>query len=170
VPADVANEIDEFLRRAAQQRGGQGQGVRPVRPPQPQPQAAAQAQPIQAEVVGAPKPVGGEVTEHVKKYLDSQEFTRRASQLGEDVTQEVDRDIDQHLHQVFDHTVSRLASVPGEAAAPPAAVEPAALAEDVAVDAPPTFATDLAALLTSSNSIRQAIVLNEILHRPEERW
>ena len=71
----------------------------------------------------ARRPVGGEVSAHVKKYLDSEKFESRAGELGQDVVQTVDREIDQHLHQVFDHSVSRLAAVPGEAAAAPA-VEP----------------------------------------------
>ena len=75
--------------------------------------------PVHAEVV-ADAPVGGKVEEHVKKYLDSEDFARRESQLGEEVAQ-ADKAIDQHFSQVFDHQVSRLASLPGEAAVPPVA-------------------------------------------------
>jgi len=34
----------------------------------------------------------------------------------------------------------------------------------------PSQAAQMAALLSSPDGIRQAIVLNEILRRPEERW
>jgi hypothetical protein len=71
---------------------------------------------------------------------------------------------------VFDHNLSQLESVAGETAAPPVAAEPAELAEPTIADIPITSAAGLAALLASTESVRQAIVLNEILHRPEERW
>lgn len=169
---DVAGEIDEFLRRASQQRTTQqtaSQRPQPVRAQPAKPSAPAAPQPLVAQVV-TPAPVGGQVTEHVQKYLDTDEFARRGAKLGEDVASEVNRDIDQHLHQVFDHSVSQLAAVPGEAASPPATVGPAELAEPAGAEVPSTFATDLAALLTNPDSIRQAVVLNEILQRPEGRW
>jgi len=162
IQADVADEIEEFMRRAAaRRRGAPGTPTAPAAAP---PQAA---QPVQAEVV-AEKPVGGQVEQHVKKYLDAEDFSRRSQELGEEVTQ-VDREVDQHLHQVFDHDVSRLAVVPGEAAAPPTAVEPAELGVS-APEIPATFATGLLDLVGSPDALRQAIILNEILHRPEERW
>ena len=172
VPKDAADEIDDFLRRAAGQRTPQAAGQRTAQAAQPARVAAAGAaapKPVVAEVV-AVAPVGGQVTEHVQKYIDTEQFTRRGAQLGEEVVAEVDREIDQHLRQVFDHSVSRLAAVPGEAATPPVAFEPLELSEASAIEIPATFATGLTDLLTSAESIRQAIVLNEILHRPEERW
>ena len=117
----------------------------------------------------AGKPVGGQVTEHVQKYLDAEEFTRRAGELGGEVTQAVE-EVDQHLRQVFDHSVSQLAAVPGEAAAPPAAAEPPELTELSLLEIPATFATGLSTLLADPDSVRQAIVLGEIFRRPEERW
>jgi len=156
----VASEVDEFLRRAAERRNNKGiQPVvvqpKPVRPP------------VVAEVVQE-KPIGVQVGEHVKKYLDEEEFDRRSAQLGAEVAQ-VDSEINQHLHKTFDHTVSKLATVPGIAAIAPTAIEPVELAE-IIPDASATSAGSLFALLADPDSVRQAIVLNEILHRPEERW
>ncbi len=184
-PPDVASEIDEFLRRAAQRRAnpqaaqprplaGQPAAVGPIRPqPQPARAEAAQAEPVRAELV-AGRPVGGEVSAHVKTYLDSEKFESRAGELGQEVVQTVSREIDQHLRQVFDHSVSRLAAEPGEAAAAPA-VEPsgelpAAVPAESSEELFPTTAMDLAALLSSADLVRQAIVLNEMFRRPEERW
>jgi hypothetical protein len=131
------------------------------------------AEPVRAEVIaevaqGQEKPVGGQVSEHVQKYLDEQAFRRRESELGKEVAN-ADRQIDQHLQQVFDHRVSKLEAVPGEAAAPPAAYEPPDLVGSAA-DIPDSFATGLLELITNPDSLRQAIILSEILHRPEERW
>ncbi len=126
VPPDVAEEIEEFMRRAANRRNVQG--TQPASAPPPTPSAA---EPLRAEVV-AEQPVGGQVEEHVKKYLDAQDFSRRSEELGEEVAQ-ADREIGQHLHEVFDHRVSRLEQVPGEAAAPPLAAETSELGRGLAL-------------------------------------
>ena len=119
-------------------------------------------------------PVGGQVTEHVKKYLDAEAFDSRAGQLGQDVTQTVDREIDQHLHQVFDHSVSRLAAMPGESASAAGGRGAGRWRLRRPMRRPRRFfrrnAMDLVAVLSSADLIRQAIVLNELFRRPEERW
>ena len=99
----------------------------------------------------------------------TREFTKRSTELGSEVAQ-ADREIDQRLHQVFDHHVSNLELMPGEAAAPPVVVTPVELTEQSLLDIPATFATGLTDLLADPDSVRQAIVLNEILHRPLEHW
>jgi len=163
-PANMTNEIDEFMRRAAAKPRSTA-GAEPVRRPQARPPAD---KPVQAEVV-ADAPVGGQINRQVETYLDTQEFSQRTTKLGGEVAQ-ADKEIDQHLHQVFDHHVSKLEFVPGEAATPPVAVGPVELTEQSLLDIPATFATGLTDLLADPNSVRQAIVLNEIIHRPEERW
>ena len=161
---EKANEVEEFMHRAAA-KPRTAAGAEPVRRPQMRPQAE---KPVQAEVV-ADAPVGGKIGKQVERDLDTQEFTKRTTQLGSEVVQ-ADREIDQHLHQVFDHHVSNLELMPGEAAAPPLVVAPLELTEQSLLDIPATFATGLTDLLADPDSVRQAIVLNEILHRPEERW
>jgi hypothetical protein len=158
---EVNNEIEEFLRRKAQRP--MPQSPRPAQVQQPLPAAA----PVQAEAV-AQQRVGGQVSEHVEKYLDEQDFSRRGVELGKEVAQ-ADQQINQRLRQKFDHRVSQLAAVPGEAAAPPVAYEPPDLV-GTAADIPASFATGLLDLVSDPESLRQAIVLNEILRRPEERW
>ena len=161
---NAANEIDEFMRRAAA-RPRSAAGAQPVRRP---PTLRPAEKPVQAEVV-ADTPVGAKIGKQVERDLDTQEFAKRTTQLGSEVAQ-ADKEIDQHLHQVFDHHVSKLEFVPGEAASPPVAVGPVELTEQSLLDIPATFATGLTDLLADPDSVRQAIVLNEILHRPEERW
>jgi hypothetical protein len=150
----IANEVDEFLRRAAQRN--KGKGVRPVRPAKPV------QRPVVAEAIGS-KPVGGQITAHVKKYLDEQQFENRAEQLGVEVAH-VDSEIEQHLHKTFDHAMGTLRTLPGGSLDTDVAIESA----DDEVFIPET--SEIHKLLTDPQSIRQAIVLNEILHRPEERW
>jgi hypothetical protein len=183
-PKSVKEEIDEFLSRAAQKKQGQATPADPTRrisqPMSPlaqredptrrisQPTAplAQRVGPVEAEVVRE-RPVGGAVSAHVKKYLDEKEFDQRASKLGGEVAA-ADTKIEQHLQQVFGHGISKLAAKPGETAAPPTPQtagifqdEPAAL---------PAAGLGLAALLNNIDNLRQAIVINEILKRPSDRW
>jgi len=159
----LEEQIEAFLRRAAGQRGVEqprpaGAGAEPLAPAE---------RPVQAEVVGE-EPLGSRIRERVKEDLNTGNFARRASQLGDRVAQ-ADEQLDQRLHQVFDHEVSRLAGSPGESAAAPGVEEPTS-PEDRLGTMPPTAAAGLAALLSNAQSVRQAIVINEILRRPEDRW
>jgi hypothetical protein len=175
---DVAEEIEDFMRRAAErqavkrtkpQMGEAGAASSPDVPVGKVPSGRRDLQPAAAEASAQEKPVGGQVSEHVQKYLDEQEFRRREAELGKQVARS-DQQIDQHFQQVFDHSVSKLEATPGEAAAAPAAYEPPDLVGAAATAIPATFATGLLDLVTDPDSLRQAIVLNELLRRPEERW
>lgn len=168
----MSDEIEEFIRRAAERRKqtqGQGQRKPATRPQESQPQPAQQrprprlAQPevVEAEIVSA------EVVEHVSGYvaqhLSSQQFTERASHLGEE-TALADDKMEAHLHQKFDHQIGRLA---------PSTLDKQSAA--ATAGAAPTVSyisssADLANLLRSPQSIRNAIILSEILNRPEHLW
>lgn len=167
---NVEDEIGEFLRRAAQRRGG-----REAPPPPPAPRQAPP--PVMAQVVGggpdevepvSEVPVGDQVREHVAEYLDTGKFDRRADELGDEVAQ-ADEQLDQRLQQVFGHDVSKLARKPGESASAPGVAE-AEEPEDRVAELPSTAAAGLPVLLSTSENIRQAIIVNEILTRPEDRW
>lgn len=164
-PKSVKDEIDEFLRRAAQKKqptsGNPARRVSQTGDP-----FAQREEPIQAEVVYS-RPVGGEVSEHVKKYLDEKEFDQRASKLGGEVAA-ADTKIERHLKEVFGHGISHLASRPGETAAPPTPTSTGFFEDEVPVLA--AAGTGLAVLLNNIDNLRQAIVLNEILQRPIDRW
>lgn len=153
----MEDEIGEFLRRTAKRRGPQAAQAAP--PPALEPEL------IEPERSG---PVGGQVAEHVRDFLSSGEFSHRTAPLGGEVAQ-ADEQLGEHLHQVFDHDVSSLEAKPGEVSAQPAAVVGPG-ADLAAVDLPVTAAAGLVALLSDMENVRQAIVINEILRRPEERW
>jgi hypothetical protein len=180
----IANEVEEFLRRAAQARQSgekkaERRAAQPARPilaePMPSKSPGGVLRGKAVEVVrerapATPSPgepaLGDEVGQHVKTFLNEDAFAKRAQQLGTEVTQ-IDTQIDQHLHQTFDHALGKLATVPGEAAVAPTAVEPEGEAITIAAAVSPA---NLFFALSDPDSIRQAIVLNEILRRPEERW
>ena len=100
------------------------------------------------------------VAEHVKRYIDVSDVadvtdvTDHASHLAESIEHADDR-MDQHVHDVFDHQVGEIHDPTGPPAVPipGQAVSPAA--------------RDLLQLFTSPRSIRQAILVNEILKRPD---
>jgi hypothetical protein len=160
--SSVQDEIDDFLRRVSGRRGTERPTVAAPAPKPKRPET-----PLQAEIVddAADEPVGAQVGKQVEKYLDTGEFTRRTSQLGGDVAQ-ADAETDQRLKQVFSREVSQLAKKPGEAAAPPAPDESTVAPQIAAAVAP----AGLFALLGDAEGIRHAVVISEILRRPEDRW
>lgn len=191
----MADEIEEFLRRAAMRRAAQQvaqqaaqQQAPPARPPPaplraalaPTPQPAyTQAQPVEVEVVYDEPQLGAGVSSHVAQAMDNREFTERARHLGERVGL-ADDDMDAHLHQKFDHQVGQLRST---TQSPPQAVQPSfddarrgvagaapAGAGDAANEAAGVTGADIAQLFRTPRNIRNAIILSEILTRPEHRW
>ena len=155
--ARVEAEIKEFLRRAT------------ARPPAGEPIVAkpVQAEPVEAEVVG-PTPVGGRVTEHVRRRMDTSEFQQRTARLGAEVAQ-ADDQMDARLQKKFGHEVSSLATQPGEAAVAPV-IDESALPAGPLPGVTPLASSTLAAMLADPDNVRQAVILSEILKRPDASW
>jgi hypothetical protein len=151
----IQEQIDEFLRRAAQRRG--------VPAPVEQPQAVE-------PVVEEETPVGGRVNQEVQTFLDTSEFRRRGEELGGDVVQSDERFAKQ-VGQAFSGEVGRLASRPGETAQPADVLEMEAGGPEYlsrpTLDALPLAGSGLADLLGSPENIAQAVIMSEILRRPE---
>jgi hypothetical protein len=161
----LSNEIDEFLRRAAQRKQQTQTG-----PPRRQPVVASAkeaGQPAQAEA--AARPVGGGLDKHLQQFTEEKkQFEQRAARLGDEVAQADDK-IEAHLKEKFTRQLGSLEQRSGETAAPPAP-KPTGYATDQIPMLPVTTAAGFAALLTTAVSLRQAIVLTEILNRPVDRW
>lgn len=85
------------------------------------------------------------------------DFNQEVADLGASVKQ-ADELFDRQLQQKFDHELGTLASRPSTTAP----VEPPPQS--------PTPASQIAALLANPEGVRQAVILNEILHRPSDRW
>jgi hypothetical protein len=156
----LRNEVEEFLRRA------QGKPPQPKPPqakplqPQPvaQPAAVRQPRPQQPSVRKAPvAPVQPRtlrsegVAEHVARHLSTQGMAQRTKTLGAQVASSDDR-LESHLHEKFDHQLGALQH------------------DDVAADEQlqaGNVAAEVAAMLRSPQGMRQLIIANEILRRPE---
>ena len=174
----LADEITEFLRRASEREKPPARpaaarppalsplpnALQPFRPPPLRPSSP----PLAAELVdeGAKRE---SVAEHVRESFGRRAFGQVGSQdLGKEVAA-ADSKVQSRLRGVFDHQLGQLAGVAGETSQPAAAVQPTAPADRVGA-APATSVGGLVAMLTNPRTIRQAVLIGEILHRPEERW
>jgi hypothetical protein len=167
----MARDIEEFLRRAAERRkqnqqgGGKPPVARPVSPPPRKPITersvvvpevvtplpSQQPRPLPSET---PTYIGNEsVADHVRRHIDVTDVTEHASHLAE-VIENADERMEAHLDKVFDHDVGRLGTGQGTTDE---------LNRDVASNA---IAEDLLELFQSPKSIRQSILVAEILKRP----
>ncbi len=155
----IQEQIDEFLRRAAQRRGGQPVAKAPSRE---EAEAAADAD--------EDAPVGGRVGRQVQKYMDTSDFRRRSDELGGEVAQG-DQQFTRQVGQTFSGEVGRLSSRPGETAQPVEVVDLEAAGPEYlsrpTLDALPEAGSGLAELLGSPQNIAQAVIMAEILRRPE---
>ena len=168
----LADEIEDFLKRASQRRQ-KAAGQRPAAPAPPPVAGVSEAHPrrlVQAPAEVDLIPMEGEpesVAAHVREHLSSAKFAPVSQQLGREVT-EIDGKIERHLLEKFDHRIGRLAGMGGESASAQAAVDLEAPGQGAA--GAPTSLSALAAVFGNPASLRQAILLSEIFNRPESRW
>ena len=158
----VQSEIDDFLRRVAEPRAGKPASSNTIaKAPRKSVAPLAKPKPITAELVDS-GPGGGGVTDHVRKFLDSTEFQRRRGEMGGDVAQ-ADEKFEHRLQGTFEHRLGQLGAVTPQ----PAGEMLSASSTGVLSTGIPS---GIAALFTAPDSIRQAVVINEILQRPVHRW
>jgi len=169
---EIEAEIDDFLRQVGRQRGDRPPGrmeniQSPQRRANPPPRYVS-GQPVDAEIIEAEPAFESSVSEHVAEQINTSVFDRRADALGDHV-EEADDDMASHLHQVFDHEIGGLV----DTSLPAAETETGAVQGESAVSqkkATALAAAGIAAMFRSPSSVRQAIILKEILDRPESRW
>jgi len=196
-PANVDQEIEQFLReaqnrgkppRAPQRQPAQQQPIqqqpaqqqlptrkRPGRPQRPAPPGGQrgpadqrprrQAPPVQAEVVDAGT-FRGSVSEHVAQHLNSHPLSEHTARLGADLAQ-ADERMEGHLHTVFDHTVGGLARQETSESHVDEGTDAGYWQERKQAVTP---AMMLREMLADPANVRQAIILAEVLRRPEDRW
>ncbi len=155
----MADDLEAFLRQAAQRRAGR----KKTAPAQPQPQPAKRPQPprrqpaMEAEVVEAV--VVPDPHNRLEMNVDTSDFERRAEHLGEEVGL-ADENLEARLHEKFDHKLGTL----GE--------DGIDSPTDVASDSAERFLaiSEITELLADPNSLRNAIVISEIFAPPHHRW
>jgi len=176
------NEVEEFLRRVAQMRAqaeaaakGQQQ-QRAQKSQQKPPQQPNRQQPPRQQQYSPPSPpprtiaaplqqveiVDAELADNsdrVSRLVDAdlrgtQQIAEHTRRLGAEVDT-ADEKMEAHLHQIFDHKLGQLKSSTTEAAV---------LQTDKA--AAELSLTQIVQMLRSPSSIRDAVIMSEILRRP----
>lgn len=153
----MARDIEEFLRRAAERRKQQmQQGKQPQRQP---PSERLREVISEVEIVEtSPPPMHQQgVAEHVRSHLDTSDIADHARNLGERI-QNVDDVVAERLGGTFDRDVSRLddrTTVTDDGL------------EHTTRDDSSQIARELIEMLQSPRTIRQAILVSEILKRPD---
>lgn len=99
------------------------------------------------------------VAEHVAEQVtaSTQSIAEKAAQLGQRIAAE-DQQFDVMLKAKFDHTIGTLAE------------SRATTSADNTPVPEQSPAAQIAAMMANPNGIRQAVLINEILHRPSDRW
>ena len=155
----MSNEIAEFLRRAAERRAAESRPRIEI----------VEADVVEdAEIIDPGNEPGADVAQHVAKRMSTAAFSQRVATLGAAVDQADDR-MESHLQEKFVHGLGQLGARTGAAQAS---------ALDQSQAAPPTkapettaiLASDLMGMLRNRQQLRTAILLSEILQRPEHRW
>lgn len=161
----MADDLEAFLRQVAQRRAGTGQ---PAGKPGP---AAGQAankrpptsEPAAGEIVDAeavapdPVPLSREMG-HWEQTGSPRKGAGRSGR-GRKEAKWDSKQMEAHVHQTFDHHVGALDDGPGMPA-------PGVGAEAER----PAAAAEIARLLAHPQSLKNAIVLSEILSPPHIRW
>jgi len=172
----VRDEIEDFLRRVKQEK----EGNRPVqaspiearpmqappkkkkqrtsKPPTPPPRRAEEV-PVEAVVVSTRREG---VAEHVSRHLSDAEFRRRANQPGS--VDQADEAMAEHVASTLDHRLGSLEGRAGTSSFAPSVRDRSG--GQLGSQAP----LDVVALLSSNDGLRAAMLLQEILPRPEHRW
>ena len=180
----LRREVEEFLKRAQGEPKTPPQTARPVGPPRQRPTGPPQKSPPQQpvepptrrlvddpqsvtgrkqaepvlEVVRSSAPTGAAVDAYVTEQMRGvAAIGRHAQRLGEEVALADDR-MEAQLQQKFDHRVGTLA--------------PSSASTISQQDTIPgsSAAREFRELLARPGGMRQMVIANEILRRPEERW
>ncbi len=104
------------------------------------------------------------ISKSVERHLGGHSISSHVEHLADDIVR-ADQQMERHLQQAFNRRVGTLGAAPGPASALPVtdvAPEPS--------DEVKTPAQAIARALANPQEIKQAIVINEILQRPEHRW
>ena len=160
--SDAADEIRKFLESAAQQqRQKQKEQRRQTADRRDSQEAIVTAEPVTTK---ADIERGRSVNEHVQRHLGSDQFATKTSKLAS-----ADEQLESHLHEMFDHRLGRISH------AEPVPIEQGTDAEsmrgtgtsDAAASATESknLAREIAVSMKNPTSVRQAVIMSEILRR-----
>ncbi|MCA9245862.1 MAG: hypothetical protein KDA42_02075 [Planctomycetales bacterium] len=161
----IRAELQEFLRDAAERR------QQTARPRGRQREKVLEAEIVEPEVVEAvtitqsakrAEPAASRSQDQQPDPYAIANEKARTSHLGEEVAL-ADEKVESHLHEVFDHEVSHLHEHTHEGQA-------SGRGERRGSRSKPSLAREIREMMREPRSVRRAVVLNEVLRRPEDRW
>ncbi len=150
----MLRELEKLLREISEPRPAQA--AKPAAQPA---RAPVLAQPVEAEIIEG-EPVHDwrrDTADQPIHRLDTDDITQHASQLGAKVGM-ADEKLEARIHSKFDHDLSHLDEIYGDKKDSDEPTEGSAASGDIAE------------MLRNPQSVRQAIILSEILKRPLDRW
>ena len=153
-------EIEAFLQRAKERRREKSGPQKNTAKAPPTPVRRLAETPLEAEVV-RPRALGASVA---NQQLDTRDVTEHAEHLTDDLSL-ADQVRELHRRKMFSHRVGRLEDTSGEVGAKAGEDAPTSNAAATAAAAVP-----LSAAFFRPQDIRQAIIVSEVLQRPEHRW
>jgi hypothetical protein len=126
------------------------------------------AEPVRADVIPVePVVVRESIAEHVQRHIESGGID---ASRGQSKVEQADERMSSHLHEAFDHRLGRLEGEGVKLSGTTVAAGRAASKTTQPPPAPSEIATRIAQMMRTPADLSAAIVLNEILKRPEERW
>jgi hypothetical protein len=154
---NMLRDLEKLLREAAEQQAAAGRPQQPRRPRRPPPAAepvvdAEVLDENDLEVIAEPAPakIGS-------RHLDTTDVSEHAEHLGYQLSQ-TDERLEDRLHKAFDHDLTSVSDGLG------------GLPETPSSDAAGAAAGEIVAMLREPSNVRNAILLAEIINRPEHRW
>jgi hypothetical protein len=186
----IEKEIEAFLRRTlGQPEKAQPPSAQPTKPKPRQRAATASGKPATTRpAVGKqlpssqprrpvparpsadePQPfaTSESVAEHVERHIQRGGVAERDTHLGEQLGR-TDERLESHLQDVFQHRLGSLARGEGRAGAGIEQGTDAGVWVGRRDDHP--LAAELHQMLTTPQKLQVAVILSEVLRRPEERW
>jgi hypothetical protein len=168
--AKLNTEIEQFLKRAGERQGDRLKRESPVKPAQRPPKQTPKQPPRQptreASVAVEPLPQRSfdSVASSVEKHLGHRGFEARSEHLADDIAL-ADEHMEDHLRKAFNRKVGTLGEAKPSGSQPATDSVPAATTADRS-----DVGLALAGMLANPQTLKQMIVLNEILRRPDEHW
>ncbi len=164
--AKLNTEIEQFLKRASERKGERLKRESPVKPA-PKPPKPAPKQPLRetaAAIEPLPQRSFDSVASSVEKHLGHRGFKQHAEHLADDIVR-ADQQMEDHLQKAFSRKVGTLGDAKPSSAQPATDSVPAATTADRS-----EAGLALAGMLANPQTLKQMIVLNEILRRPDDHW
>ncbi len=177
----MSNELEDFLARILQGNvQNKPKRTLPPRPVAPHPDGKTphqfrppadvdDLQVLSAEVVpekavpleAAPLEAGKPRRLRSTTDLSTSDISQHADQLGHKFDHPKKSGVGAHVKSHYDHQVGRLVST---------AFDPNALPDDAAEGGPVDILEQIMKMMQTPQGLRQAVILQEILPRPEHRW